>query len=363
MSLAPHHGITIKEIARMCGVSTQTVSRVINKRPDVSPETRRAVEAAIAETGFRPSAVARSLVQRRSQTLGVIVAGLRYFGVAQTLNGITEESQAAGYGLLLREIDSIETVDIAPVVEFLIAHRVEGIIFAVPQLGTNVATVRAQLPIASPPVVFLKAETSPSFSTIGIDNYGGARLATQHLLALGRTRIGHLAGPLIWREAQDRRDGWLDALREAGVEPGPMVAGNWTPVSGETGFDELFALDPALDGLFVANDQMALGILHAAHARGVAVPDRLAVVGFDGLDEGAHFTPSLTTIVQPLRELGELAVREVLAMTEQDPGHASVRSLTLATGLMVRASAPAAVNGGARIAAGPSQGAAPRPIA
>ncbi len=90
--------ITIKEIARMCGVSTQTVSRVINKRPDVSPQTREAVEAAIAATGFQPSAVARSLVQRRSQTLGVVVAGLRYFGVAQTLNGITEEAQAAGYG-------------------------------------------------------------------------------------------------------------------------------------------------------------------------------------------------------------------------------------------------------------------------
>src|SRR4249920_1294791 len=126
MSLAPHHGITIKEIARMCGVSTQTVSRVINKRPDVSPETRKAVEAAIAATGFQPSAVARSLVQRRSQTLGVIVAGLRYFGVAQTLNGITEEAQASGYGILLKEIESTDTVDIGPVIEFMIAHRVEA---------------------------------------------------------------------------------------------------------------------------------------------------------------------------------------------------------------------------------------------
>src|SRR5262245_64917019 len=103
----------------MCGVSTQTVSRVINKRPDVSPATREAVEAAIARTGFQPSAVARSLVQRRSQTLGVVIAGLRYFGVAQTLNGITDEAQGAGYGLLLKEIDSSEDVPIGPVFEFM----------------------------------------------------------------------------------------------------------------------------------------------------------------------------------------------------------------------------------------------------
>ena len=110
------------------------------------PATRNAVEAAIASTGFQPSAVARSLVQRRSQTLGVIVAGLDYFGVAQTLNGITEGSQAAGYGLLLREIDSTETVDIAPVVEFMIARRVEGIIVAAPQLGANIAPCARSCP-------------------------------------------------------------------------------------------------------------------------------------------------------------------------------------------------------------------------
>lgn len=326
----------------MCGVSTQTVSRVINKRPDVSPGTRQAVEAAIAATGFQPSAVARSLVHRRSQTLGVIVAGLKYFGVAQTLNGITEESQSSGYGVLLKEIESTDTVDIAPVIEFMIAHRVEGIIFAAPQLGTNIATVRAQLPAACPPIVFLKSEPSPAFSTIVIDNYGGARLATAHLLALGRRRIAHLAGPLPWREAQDRYDGWHDALRDAGVEPGPVVPGTWTPSSGEAGFEQLLALAPDLDGIFVANDQMALGVLHVAHTRGIAIPEDVAVVGFDGLDEAAHFTPSLTTVVQPLRELGELAVREVLAIASEAHGRGTVRSLTLATQLIIRESAPAA---------------------
>jgi LacI family transcriptional regulator len=336
--------ITIKEIARMCGVSTQTVSRVINNRPDVSPGTRAAVEAAIAATSFQPSAVARSLVHRRSQTLGVVVAGLRYFGVAQTLNGITEEAQASGYGVLLKEIDSTEDVDIVPVIDFMVAHRVDGLIIAAPQIGANIATFRAQLSGASPPVVFLKSEASPGHTTIVIDNRGGAMLATRHLVALGRRRIAHVAGPSLWREAADREEGWRAALQEAGLEPGPIVPGTWSAESGASALEAVLEQDPDVDGIFVANDQMALGVLRAANDRGIAVPLDLAVVGFDGLDEGAHFTPSLTTIVQPLREIGELGVREAIAATSGPDGDSLdgvlVRAHVLATTLVVRESAP-----------------------
>ena len=323
----------------MCGVSVQTVSRVINRRPDVSPETRAAVEAAIAEVGFQPSAVARSLVQRRSYTLGVIAAGLRYFGVAQTLHGITEEAEAAGYALLLKEVAATPNVDVLPIIDFLMAHRVEGIIVAAPDLGEN--DVRAQLPSTLPPIVFLKSEPSPGFSTILIDNHGGGRQATEHLLALGRRRIGHLAGPLDWHEARDRRQGWLDAHRDAGIEPGPVVAGDWTSRSGADALPELLRLAPDLDGLFVGNDQMALGALSVAYRDGIAIPERIAIVGFDGLEEGAFFSPSLTTIRQPLRELGQLAVRELIT----HPGNGVVgresEAITLRPDLIIRDSAPA----------------------
>ena len=330
----------------MCGVSTQTVSRVINKRPDVSPRTRQAVEAAIAAVGFQPSEVARSLVQRRSQMLGVVAAGLRYFGVAQTLNGITEESEASGYALLLKELASSDTVEIMPVIEFLIAHRVEGIIFAAPDIGANIPKLREQLPAGSPPIIFLKAEPSPDFSTISIDNYSGARQATAHLASLGRRRIGHIGGPVGWHEAKDRQAGWRDALRDAGLEPGPVRAGNWSSASGAAVFEELLSLDPELDGVFAANDQMALGLLHVAHRRGIAVPGDIAVVGFDGLDEGAEFTPSLTTVSQPLRELGKLAVRELLVAVDETD-RAPVRALTLAPDLVLRESAPGPISSGA----------------
>ena len=321
----------------MCGVSTQTVSRVINNRPDVSPVTRSAVEAAIASVGFQPSAVARSLVQRRSQTLGVILSGLQFFGVAQTLNGIADASEEAGYALLLKEVDGAGQMDILPVMDFFIGQRVDGIIFAAPDVGRNLS---ASLPAGSPPMVFLKADHATGLPTITIDNVGGARLATQHLIALGRRHIAHVAGPLAWHEARDRRDAWLETLQAAGLEPGPVVYGNWTSADGVAAFEELLAMDPNIDGVFVANDQMALGVLHLAHRRGIAVPADIAVVGFDGMEEAAQFTPPLTTVVQPLRELGREAVQELLATMDEEPHPGDELRRTLLTRLIVRESAP-----------------------
>ena len=337
------HRVTIREIARMCGVSMQTVSRVINNRPDVSPATRQAVEAAIAAVGFQPSAVARSLVQRRSQTLGVIATGLNLVGVSQTLNGITEESQRADYALLLKELATDEIDAVTEAIDFLVAHRVEGlIIFNPPNVETSVSALQAEVPAARPPIVVLKSEPSTRFSTISVDNFGGARMATEHLLALGRTRIGHIAGPASWREARDRTHGWRTALADAGIEPGPIASGDWSSASGESAARDLLTRAPDVDAVFVANDQMAFGLFHAANQRGVAIPEQIAVVGFDGLDEGAQFSPSLTTIGQPLRELGKLAVRELLSTIEMEPGQIEVRNVTLATELIVRDSAPLA---------------------
>lgn len=324
----------------MTGVSTQTVSRVLNKRPDVSPETRLAIETVIAELGFQPSAVARSLVQRRSHMIGIIVAGLKYFGVGQTINGMAEEAEAAGYALILKELASFEVPDIVPVVDFFVAHRVDGIIFAPPQLGQNIRHVQDQLPPSAPPVIFLKAEPSARFTSVGIDNLDAARIMTRHLIALGRRRIAHITGPLDWREARDRRDGWLEALAEAGLEPGPVASGDWFSASGGPALEQILAQDPGIDGLFAGNDQMALGALRVANRRGIRIPEDLAVVGFDGLLEAADFTPSLTTIRQPLAEIGRIAVRELVASLEADAPR-DARAIMVPTEFILGDSAPA----------------------
>ena len=229
------------------------------------------------------------------------------------MNGVTEQAEASGYSIILKELASFDVPDIVPVVEFLLSHRVEGIIFAPPQMGANIKHVMEQLPPGCPPVVFLKAEPTPAYTTIGIDNQAAAALAVNHLLSLGRTRIAHVAGPLEWREARDRRDAWLAAVQKAGLEPGPMAVSSWSSAGGATAFAQLLDEDPEIDGLFAASDQIALGALHVANARGIRIPEQLAVVGFDGLPEAAQYTPSLTTVRQPLADMGMLAVQELLA--------------------------------------------------
>ncbi len=332
--------VTIKDIARMCNVSTQTISRVINKRPDVSPDTRKLVEQAIEEMGYKPSALARSLVQQRSYTLGVILSGLRYVGISLILNGITEECEQSHYALFVEELPRFDTPNIVPVIESLMAHQVEGIIFAAPELNENVKIVQSQLPATRPPIIFLKCQPNPNYITIGIDNYGGARKAVEHLLSVGRRHIGLIAGPLEWLEARQRRQGWEDGLKSVGIDitPTKWAMGNWSSASGESALAELLQKYPAMNAVFVSNDQMALGALHYCHANGIRVPEDLAIIGFDNLAESPYFTPALTTITNPLRELGILAVKTLLAQID---GHTEPESfVALQTDLLIRGSTP-----------------------
>jgi len=332
--------VTIKDVARICNVSTQTISRVINKRSDVSPETRQLVEKTVAEMGYRPSALARSLVQKCSYTLGVILAGLKYVGISQTLNGITEQCESSQYALFIKELPRFDTPDIVPVIEALMERHVEGIIFAAPEINENVKLVQSQLPSFCPPIVFLKSSPNPNYTSITVDNYGGARKAVEHLLSSGRQNIGLVSGPPESLEARQRKQGWQDALKSAGqpASPEKQAAGNWSSASGESAFAELVQKYPTMNAVFISNDQMALGALHYCHANRIRVPEDIAIIGFDNLAESAYFHPSLTTVANPLRELGILAVETLLAQIngEAQPG----RVLSLPTELLVRASAP-----------------------
>jgi LacI family transcriptional regulator len=316
--------MTIKEVALAAGVSTQTVSRVLNNRPDVAPETFERVQRIIADTGYAPNMLARSLTQGRSHILGVVAFGLEYFGPSRVLTGIEEQAAEMGYSISLNLIHQPETGDVDEVLNSLLGRQVDGIIWAIPEVGANRAWSHERSPDLPVPVTLVGSMAGQtSLPSIGIDNRAIGRLATEHLLAGGGRRIAIVTGPLAWWEAQERLEGWRETLDAHGIPDDDRltVEGDWGAMSGEHALERLLEGMPDIDAVFASNDQMALGILHGAHRVGRRIPEDLSVVGVDDIPESSHFWPSLTTVHQPLRDAGALAVKEIDWTIRQDGQH------------------------------------------
>lgn len=309
---------TMKEVASVAGVSTQTVSRVINERPDVSPETRKRVQSIIKELGYRPSELARSLISQRSQTLGIVIAGLSYIGPSRILSGIAAAAEAAGYSLLLKELPRFDEDEIEPIFQALLSRHVDGIIWAVPEVGANHVWVNKMTFTPDIPLVYLTMEPQEDISVVAIDNYLGGRMAMSHLLEQGYKKIAHISGPLDWWEARQRMAAWKDALAETGreVKDNHVVEGNWSAASGAQAAEKLFDQYPDMDSIFVANDQMALSVMQSIRQKGLRIPQDIGIVGFDNLDESAYFSPALTTIQQDQHDIAKLAVEEITKIIE-----------------------------------------------
>jgi LacI family transcriptional regulator len=306
--------LTIKEVAEAAGVSTQTVSRVLNNRPDVAPGTFERVQRIISDTGYAPNLHARSLTQGRSHILGVVAFGLEYFGPSRVLTGIEQQAAEMGYSISLNLIHQPETDDVNELLNSLVGRQVDGIIWAIPEVSGNRAWSHERSPDLPVPVTLVGGMAGQtSLPSIGIDNRAIGRLATEHLLAGGARRIGIVTGPLNWWEARERLEGWRETLDRHGIRADDRLVaeGDWTAMSGELGLERLLEELPEIDAVFASNDQMALGILHGAHRVGRRVPDDLSVVGVDNIAESSHFWPSLTTVHQPLRDAGALAVQEI----------------------------------------------------
>jgi LacI family transcriptional regulator len=316
--ISQNRRVTIKHVAEKAGVSTQTVSRVINNRPDVAPETRRRILEIIDELDYRPSELARSLIHRRSYTLGVVTAGLKYIGPNRTLNGITTKAEELGFGVLLKELPRFSVENVQPILQFFLGRHVDGILWAVQEVGNNRDWFAEGLTNIPVPILFLTMASRPGIPMLSIDNYAGGVMATQHLLEAGYRNIAHLSGPLDWWEARQRKQGWQDTLVKAGrkIEERFTAEGNWSSASGKPAFLQLLDSYPEMEAVFVANDQMALTVLRMACEKGLRVPNELGVVGFDDIAESAYFWPALTTVNQNQHELGCRAVEELVRKIE-----------------------------------------------
>ncbi len=300
------------DVAGLAGVSHQTVSRVINGSPQVRPATRDRVLAAMRELDYRPNLAARALVTGRSRTVGVVSFDTTLYGPASTLFGIERAAHEARYFITVVSLAALDRSSVLNAVERLRAQGVEGILVIAPQEWA--ARALADLP-QDVPVVAVEGGHPDAAPLVAIDQFAGATAATEHLLGLGHRTVWHIAGPPDWIEAQQRADGWRATLEAAGAPVMPVYSGDWSPRSGyEIG--RRLAGDTDVTAIFVANDQMALGVLRALHEGGHSVPDRLSLVGFDDIPEAPYFTPPLTTVRQDFIEMGRNSLRMLLELVE-----------------------------------------------
>jgi DNA-binding LacI/PurR family transcriptional regulator len=309
-------------------VSHQTVSRVVNSHPSVREDTRRRVQEAIAQLGYRRNVAARTLVTRRSNIIGVITSVSPFWGPSSTLIGVERAARDAGFYLSVAGLRSIEPAAVKDVLGHFVDQGVEGIVVIAPEA----AMVHMAEPfITDLPVVMVAAGAEPAAGVqiTAIDQERGARLATRHLIELGHTRIGHIAGPEPWFDATARLAGWRRELAESGLRPGPQVAGDWTAASGHRIGMQWFRRKRLPSAIFVANDLMALGFIRAMHDAGVRVPQDVSIVGFDDMPGADHFLPGLTTVRQDLDSLGQQCIEMLVAALNHTSGEFGMVEPTL----------------------------------
>ena len=299
------------DVARLAGVSHQTVSRVLNAHPHVSPATRGRVEDAIAELGYRRNTAARALVTRSSRTIGVVSVDTAHFGPSSTLFAIEGAARAADYFVNFVSLRQVDRQSMQAAVDHLLDAGVDAVAVIAPLRSADEALQGVS---AGVPLVEVAATHGAVDTGIGMDQVAGAAAGTRHLLELGHPGVLHLAGPPDWLEAAAREAGWRAALRQAGRPVRPPLVGDWSARSGHAAGAGVAAAvgRGEVTAVFVANDQMALGLMHALAAEGVAVPRDVSVVGFDDVPEAAYFQPSLTTLRQDFAEVGRRCVEAIL---------------------------------------------------
>jgi LacI family transcriptional regulator len=305
---------TLRDVAKKAGVSHQTVSRVINGSLDVLPETRALVEAAIADMGYRPNAIARSMARGQSHTLACISPNLTDFTFASVIEGAEVEARQHGYFMLSSSASDPESF--RELVDELVGHRrVDGLIVINPYADERFEFIPKDFPL-----VFVGASAhEKNICSVSLDDEKVAYEATCHLIGLGHTSIALVTGPMEEDCSQDRAEGYRRALSEAGIafDESMVIEGDWSATSGQDALLSFIEQGRVPSAVFAQNDRMAMGVLRAARDANIKVPTQLAVIGVDDMPLSSYFDPPLTTMRQDIPRIGREATRMLLDMIQK----------------------------------------------
>ena len=308
--------ITIKDVAKRAGVSSMTVSRVINDSQRVSPATRRRVEQAISELGYVPSRLARGLIRRKTGTLALIVPDVANPFFTLIVRGAEDVARRAGYRVIL--CDTRADLDLEEeVIEEMIAHRVEGV--AIAPVSDRSKRHLARLARFGVQFVLIDRTIAGLDCDVVVgDSSGGARRLVEHLISLGHRRVGFIVESDMVSTARDRRQGYVEALEAAGIESDPdlIVQASVDPAGGFEGMGRLLELDDPPTAVFTVNNLVALGAIEAVRANGLEVPDDIALVCFDDIEYASRLYPFLTVMAQPAETLGRLGTQLLVERIE-----------------------------------------------
>jgi len=340
--------VSIKSVARAAGVSHSTVSRALRDSPLVSQGTKERIQGLARELGYFPNSIARSLVTRQTQTVGVVVTTIADPFVAEVVQGIENVAQQQGYSVILASSKSEPEREVAAV-EMLRGKRVDAVVVTSSRVGALYLGILEKIGV---PIVLINShseQTGPYTFSVGVDNRHGGYLATTHLIERGHRRIAYISAGADHSDSGDRLAGYRWALREAGIpfDSALVVEGTGRADGGESALLPLMALRRAPSAAFCYNDMTAIGLLRAAREAGLNLPQDLAVVGFDDIPFASYVHPPLTTVAQPKVEMGERAMKMALSLRgSADSEREALPNVVMRGRLVVRASSGGAGGGG-----------------
>jgi DNA-binding LacI/PurR family transcriptional regulator len=304
------------DVAKLAGVSHQTVSRVLNGHPNVREQTRLRVRAAIAELGYRPNSAARALVTGRTQVIGVIAQSSTLFGPATTLDAITQAAIEHGFTVSVVIIRNFSHQAVTDAVNRHLDQRVAGLAMITPVVIAAEALSELTIDV---PLVTVDGDPARTSQLVSVDQEAGGYLATRHLLDAGHDTVWHVCGPEGWYDSMGRIVGWRRALTEAGAEIPPLLTADWSAAAGYR-VGQMLARMTDVTAVFAANDHLALGIMRALSERGRQVPRDLSLVGFDDVPEAEFYTPPLTTIRPDFEAVAAASMQMLLAQIGSSEG-------------------------------------------